>query len=117
MRVKLVTKLFVLLLLTALIPLLTVAWLGYRGSSNISGIAAEANRQIAELAMSDNTAALSAEKELDFRARTTTIAQNINEVLVWVQADTAELAEFGNYLYNHSDTLGRYASPTHYEWL
>ena len=58
MKIRITTKLLIILILTALVPLLIIGWVGYRSTLNISTIASEANREIADLAMSDSSAAL-----------------------------------------------------------
>ena len=52
-------------------------------------------------AMSDSMTALAREKEIDLRARTESIAQDINEILTRVQADTTEMAAYASFLYNN----------------
>ena len=47
MKARIATKLFVVLLVTSLIPLLVAGVVGYNSSRNITGIAAEANQRIA----------------------------------------------------------------------
>jgi signal transduction histidine kinase/ActR/RegA family two-component response regulator len=115
LRIRLKTKLLIVLLLTALLPLLIIGWFGYRSTLNIGQIADQANREIAELAMSDSTKALSAELEARLAALTERYAGDIDEILRQVQADTLQLADFASYLYNHPDTLKRYAEPSSYE--
>lgn len=114
-KLPIATKLLVVLILTALTPLLIVGSVGYYSARNISSIASEANREVANLAMSDSSAALSAELEARLAALTERHAGDINEVLAWVQADTLKLADFAAYLYAHADTLKRYAYPSRYE--
>ena len=114
MKLKIATKLFLVISVIAVIPLLVSGFVGYNGSSNITAVAAQANQQIAELAMSDSMAALSEEKKIDLNTRTESVANGINEVLVRVQADTAELAEFATYLYEHPNSMGKYAYPSVY---
>jgi signal transduction histidine kinase len=115
MRIRLKTKLLLVLLLTALLPLGIIGWFGYRSTLNIGRIADESNNDIAELAMSDSSAALSAELEARLDALTERYAGDIDEILHQVQADTLKIAEFAAYLYRHPDTLQRYAQPSTYE--
>lgn len=115
MRIRIKTKLLIILLLTALLPLAIIGWLGYRSTLSIGEIAADANRQIAELAVSDSSAALSAELEARLSALTERYAGDIDEILHQVQADTLKLADFATYLYAHPETLKRYAEPSTYE--
>ncbi|WPL17945.1 Alkaline phosphatase synthesis sensor protein PhoR [Thiorhodovibrio winogradskyi] len=114
LRIRLKTKLLIVLLLTALLPLASIGWFGYRSTLNISQIADRANQDIAELAVSDSSAALSAELETRLAALTARYAEDINEILGQVQADTLQLAAFAAYLYQHPDSLKRYAQPSTY---
>ncbi|MBV5309525.1 ATP-binding protein [Chromatium okenii] len=115
MKIRITSKLLIILILTALVPLLIIGWVGYRSTLNISQIASQANREVAELAMSDSSAALSAELKTRLQALTERHAGDVNEILQRVQFDTLKLADFGTYLYNHADTLKRYAYPSSYE--
>jgi signal transduction histidine kinase/CheY-like chemotaxis protein len=115
MKIRITTKLLIVLILTAIVPLLIIGWVGYRSTLNISQIASQANREVAELAMSDSSAALSAELKTRLLALTERHAGDVNEILKQVQGDTLKLAGFGAYLYNHAETLKRYALPSTYE--
>ncbi|WP_295406284.1 ATP-binding protein [uncultured Thiocystis sp.] len=115
MKIHITSKLLIILILTALVPLSIVGWVGYRSTLNISQIASQANREVAELAMSDSSAALSAELKTRLLALTERHAGDVNEILKQVQGDTVKLADFGTYLYNHAETLKRYALPSTYE--
>ncbi|AFL76116.1 ATP-binding protein [Thiocystis violascens] len=115
MKVRITSKLLIVLILTALVPLLVVGWVGYRSTLSISQIASQANREVAELAMSDSSAALSDELKTRLLALTERHAGDVNEILKQVQGDTVKLADFGTYLYNHAETLKRYALPSTYE--
>ncbi|MBB1073404.1 response regulator [Rhodoferax sp. 4810] len=115
MKVQIKTKLLTILILTALIPIMVIGWVGYSSTINISQIAAKANRNIADLAMTDSSAALSSELKTRLQALTEGYAGDINELLQQVQSDTVHLADFANYLYTHSKTLQRYAYPSTYE--
>ena len=114
MKIPISTKLLLVLLLTSAIPVIVAGYLGYQSSRNITGIAAAANTEIATLAMSDSMAALSREQEIDLRARTQSVAQDINEILTRVQADTTELAAYATFLYSHPDSFGDYPFPNTY---
>ena len=114
MKIRISTKLLLVLLLSSAIPVMIAGYLGYQSSQNITGIAAAANAEIATLAMSDSMAALSREKEIDLRARTTSIAQDINAILTRVQADTTELAAYATFLYDHPDSFASYPFPNTY---
>lgn len=114
MKFRISTKLLLVLLLTALVPLLIAGFMSYRTTLRVADIAAQANAEIASLAMSDSTEALSIEKEIDLQARTQSLAEDINDILVWVEADTAELAAYASFLYSHSDSFGRYPNPSVY---
>jgi two-component system, sensor histidine kinase ChiS len=114
MKIRITSKLLIILILTALVPLLIISWVGYRSTLNISQIASQANREIADLAMSDSSAALSAELKTRLLALTERHAGDVNEILQRVQFDTLKLADFGTYLYNYSDTLKRYSKPSIY---
>jgi two-component system, sensor histidine kinase ChiS len=116
MKLRISTKLFIFLLLTAIIPISILGYVGYNSNRNITLIAAAANEEVADLAMSDSTEALSQEKKVDLQARTESVARAINDILTRVEADTAELADFATYLYNNPDTLDRYGSPSTYGW-
>ncbi len=115
MKVRITSKLLIVLILTALVPLLIIGWVGYRSTLNISQIASQANRDVADLAMSDSSAALSAELRTRLLALTERHAGDVNEILTQVQGDTVKLARFAEYLYRHPETLRRYASPTQYQ--
>ncbi|MEW5956797.1 MAG: ATP-binding protein [Chloroflexota bacterium] len=114
MKTKISNKLLFVLLLSSLMPLLIAGAVGYSNSRNITKIAAEANRQVAELAMSDSTAALSKEQEIHLKSSVTSVAGDINEILSRIQADTGQLADFAMFLYNHPETIGRYPQPSVY---
>jgi len=115
LKLPIATKLLVVLILTALTPLLIVGWVGYYSAQNISAIASHANHEVAELAMSDSSAALSSELEARLVALTERHAGDINEILTRVQSDTVKLADFAAYLFAHPETLKRYALPSEYE--
>lgn len=114
MKIKIATKLLTMLLLTSLIPLSVAGAVGYNSSHNITTIASQANQEIAAMAMSDSTDALSQELRTHLKSLTKSVATDVNEILVRVEADTSELSEFATYLYNNDDTLGRYAYPSTY---
>ncbi|MBK1642182.1 histidine kinase [Chromatium okenii] len=114
MKIRITSKLLIILILTALVPLLIIGWVGYRSTLNIGQIASQANRDIAELAMTDSSAALAAELKTRLMALTERHAGDVNEILQRVQFDTLRLADFGTYLYNYNDTLKRYAKPSVY---
>lgn len=116
MRIKISTKLIAVLLITSLIPLSVAGYIGYRNSLGLREIATESSQNIASLAMTDSTAALSREKEIDLTYRTSAIAGDINDILTRVEADTAELAEYATFLYNHAESYGRYPTPTAYTY-
>ena len=116
MRIKISTKLIAVLLTTSLFPLIVAGYIGYYNSLRLRDIATESSHNIASLAMEDSTAALSREKELDLAHQTSTIAQDINEILTRVQADTAELAEYATFLYNNAESYGRYPTPSTYTY-
>ncbi|WP_462321247.1 ATP-binding protein [Halochromatium sp.] len=115
LKLPIATKLLVVLILTALTPLLIVGWIGYYNAQTLISIASQANREVAELAMSDSSAALSSELESRLLALTERHAGDIDEILTRVQADTIKLADFATYLYAHPETLKRYAFPSEYE--
>lgn len=115
LKLPIATKLLVVLILTALTPLLIVGWVGYYNAQKISAIASQANREVADLAMSDSSAALSAELESRLQALTERHAGDVNEILTRVQADTVKLADFAAYLFSYPETLKRYALPSQYE--
>lgn len=109
------SKLLILLMLTASVPLLILGWVGFRSTLNISEIAAEANREVADLAMSDSSAALSAELKARLQALTERHAGDVNEILQRIQADTVKMADFATFLYRHPDAFGEYPFPSTYE--
>ncbi len=115
LKLPIATKLLVVLILTALTPLLIVGRVGYYSAQNISAIAPHANHEVAELAMSDSSAALSSELEARLVALTERHAGDINEILTRVQSDTVKLADSAAYLFVHPETLKRYALPSEYE--
>lgn len=115
MKIRITTKLLVVLIITAFAPLLILGWFGYQSTVGIREIASQANRDVAELAMSDSSAALSEELKTRLRNMTERHAGDIDEILLKVQGDTVKLADFASYLFNHSETLKRYASPSRYE--
>lgn len=115
LRLNIFNKLLLIVILTTVIPLAVIGWVGYRSTTRISDIASETNREVAELAMTDSSAALSTELKSRLRALTARHAGDVNEILKRVEADTLKLADFAEYLYRHGDTLGRYARPSTYE--
>lgn len=115
MKIRITTKLLVVLIITAFAPLLILGWFGYQSTIGIREIASQANRDVAELAMSDSSAALSAELKTRLLNMTERHAGDVDEILLKVQGDTVKLADFASYLFNHSDTLNRYAFPSVYE--
>lgn len=114
MKIRISTRFLLILLATSTIPVIVAGFMGYRSSHNITDIAAAANAEIATLAMSDSMAALSQEQKIDLRSRTESIANDINNILTWVQADTTELAAYATFLYNNSDSYGQYPFPSTY---
>lgn len=115
MKIRITSKLLVVLILTAFVPLLILGWFGYQSTTGIREIASQANRDVANLAMSDSSAALSAELETRLVSMTERHAGDVDAILRKVQGDTVKLADFAGYLFNHSDTLKRYAFPSLYE--
>jgi len=115
MNIRITTKLLVVLIITAFAPLLILGWFGYQSTIGIREIASQANRDVAELAMSDSSAALSAELKTRLLHLTERHAGDVDEILLKVQGDTVKLADFAGYLFNHGDTLNRYAFPSLYE--
>jgi two-component system, sensor histidine kinase ChiS len=115
MKIRITTKLPVVLIITAFAPLLILGWFGYQSTIGIREIASQANRDVAELAMSDSSAALSAELKTRLSNMTERYAGDIDEILLKVQGDTVKLADFASYLFNHNETLQRYAFPSVYE--
>lgn len=115
LKLPIATKLLAVLILTALTPLLIVGLVGYYSAQSISAIASQSNREVAELAMSDSSAALTAELEARLQALTERHAGDVNEILTQVQSDTVKLADFAAYLFAHPETLRRYAYPSEYE--
>lgn len=114
MKLRISTKIFVVLIITSLVPFSVVGFVGYSSSRLIIRSAADANREIATLATANSTAALAQEKRNDLQSRTEGVATQIDEILRRVEGDTAELADFATYLYNHPQTVGRYAYPSVY---
>lgn len=114
MKTRIATKLLLVLLLTSLIPLVIAGVIGYRSSEDITQVAAKANQHIAELAMSDSTAALSQEQQTRLKSLAESTAGDINQILTQVEADTGQLADFAAFLYNHPDNVGRYPDPSVY---
>jgi two-component system sensor histidine kinase ChiS len=114
-KLPIATESLVVLILAALTPLLVVGWVGYYSAQNLSAIASQANREVAELAMSDSSAALSSELEARLLALTERHGGDVNEILTRVQSDTLKLADFAAYLYAHPESLRRYAFPSEYE--
>jgi two-component system, sensor histidine kinase ChiS len=115
MKIRITTKLLVVLIITAFAPLLILGWFGYQSTIGIREIASQANRDVAELAMSDSSAALSAELKTRLLHLTERHAGDVDEILLKVQGDTVKLADFAGYLFNHGEGMGRYAFPTQYE--
>lgn len=115
MKVRITSKLLVVLILTAFVPLLILGWVGYQSTTGIREIASQANRDVANLAMSDSGAALSGELETRLVSMTERHAGDVDGILQKVQGDTLKLADFAGYLFNHGDTLKRYAFPSTYE--
>lgn len=115
MKIRITTKLLVVLIITAFAPLLILGWFGYQSTIGIREIASQANRDVAELAMSDSSAALSEELKTRLLNLTERHAGNVDEILLKVQGDTVKLADFAGYLLNHGETLKRYAFPSVYE--
>ncbi len=115
MKIRITSKLLIVLIVTAFAPLLILGWVGYQSTTGIRQIASQANRDVADLAMSDSSAALSAELKTRLTNMTERYAGDIDDILQKVQGDTLKLADFASYLFNHGETLKRYASPSLYE--
>ncbi|MFN8455280.1 MAG: ATP-binding protein [Anaerolineae bacterium] len=115
MRIKISTKLVLVMLLTSLIPLSIVGFVGYSSNKNITQIAGNANQQVAELAMSNSTEALSQELKTHLESLGGSVASDIDEILMRVEADTGQLADFAAFLYNHPQAFGRYPYPNVYK--
>ncbi len=115
MRVRIATKLVIIFLITSLVPLLIAGLMGYSSSRNMIDVAADANQQIAYLAMSDSMDALSREQEIHLKSVVQGVAGDISEILARIEADTGQLADFAGYLYNNPDTVNRYPFPSVYK--
>lgn len=115
MRLRISTKLVLVMLLTSLIPLSIVGFAGYSSNKNITEIATDANQQIATLAMSNSTEALSQELKTHLKFLGSSVANDIDEILTRVEADTGQLADFATFLYNHPNAFGRYPYPNVYK--
>ncbi len=115
MKINIATKLLIILLLTSLLPLSIAVAMGFSNSRNISLIASEANQNVGNLAMSDSTEALSRELKTHLKTLAESVAGDINEILVRVEADTAELSDFAEFLYNQPQAMGVYPYPSVYE--
>lgn len=115
MKLKISTKLVLVMLLTSLIPLSIVGFVGYTSNKNITQIAADANQQIAKLAMSNSTEALSQELKTHLKSLGSSVAYDIDEILTRVEGDTGQLADYATFLYNHPDAFGRYPYPSVYK--
>ncbi len=114
MKIRIATKLVIVLLLTSLIPLFIAGLLSIYQSRSIIQLAIDVNQQNAGLAMSDSTQTLTQEQEIHLTSVVTSLAGDISEVLARVEADTGQLADFATYLYNHPDSVNRYAFPSVY---
>jgi len=114
MKINIATKLLIILLLTSLLPLSIAVAMGFSNNRNISQIASEANEEVGKLAMSDSTEALSQELKTHLKTLAESVAGDINEILVRVEADTAELADFAEFLYNQPEAVGTYPYPSVY---
>ncbi|GAB4434496.1 MAG: hypothetical protein Kow0031_16240 [Anaerolineae bacterium] len=115
MKIKIATKIAAVLLAVSLLPLLFAGLLGFTTSRNLTAVSAEANQQIAQLAMEDSMAALSYEQENHLESLVASVAGNIDSILTRVEADTGQLADFAAYLYNNPDSVNRYGSPSVYQ--
>lgn len=115
MKIKIATKIAVVLLAVSLLPLLIAGFLGYSTSRNLTAVSTQANQQIAQLAMEDSMAALSGEQETHLESLVSSVAGDIDSILTRVEADTGQLADFAAYLYNNPDTVGRYPSTSVYQ--
>ncbi|MCA9916630.1 MAG: response regulator [Anaerolineales bacterium] len=113
---KISAKLIAVLLITSLVPLFVAGYIGFLNSLRLREIATESSETIASLAMTDSMAALSREKEQDLTHHTSAIAGDINDILSRVEADTAELAAYATFLYNHAESYGRYPNPSAYTY-
>lgn len=114
MKIRIASKLIIILLLTSLTPLLIASGLSLYNISNIIQLAIDSNQQNAKLAMSDSTEALEQEQNVKLKLQVASLAGDINAILSRVEADTSQLADFATYLYNHPDSVTRYPYPSVY---
>jgi signal transduction histidine kinase len=115
MKINIATKLIIILLLTSLIPLLIAGAMGLYSSSNIIEMSVAANQQIADVAMSDSTEALSNEQKVHLETLAVSTSKDIDDILARVEADTSQLADYATFLYNHADSVKRYPYPSTYQ--
>ncbi|HWQ66873.1 MAG TPA: ATP-binding protein [Methanospirillum sp.] len=109
-------KLVLIVLITALIPLCIVSLVSISSISSIADNAKELGQEIAGTAMRDSSRSLTSELTAALSFRTKALGQQISTSLQRVQADTTELAAYTTYLYNHPDSMGKYAFPTVYSY-
>jgi two-component system sensor histidine kinase ChiS len=115
MKINIAAKLIIIMLITAMVPLFIVGYMGLSTIMSMIDISTAANQQIAEVAMSDSTEALSDEQEIYLKSVVDNVAGDINGILGRVEADTEQLADSATFLYNHADRFGPYPYPSVYE--
>lgn len=106
-------------LLLALILVMAVSFLGggaaaYLTLEQTSVIAQQTNREVAEMAVHDWAILLTEQLKKALETQAQDVSARLALQLAHVEADVTYLADYAAYLYNHADTLKRYARPHHY---
>ncbi|NMB90362.1 MAG: methyl-accepting chemotaxis protein, partial [Chloroflexi bacterium] len=114
---KISIKLLLAFFIVSVVPILLVSAAGYFNSRRVSQITIQANQKLGQLAGNNASAIIANLKQQSLSsAAETTVAGGLDDLLGRVQADSVGLAEYAAYLYNHPDTLERYARPGTYEY-
>jgi PAS domain S-box-containing protein len=106
-------------LLLALILVMAVSFLGggaaaYLTLEQTSVIAQQTNREVAEMAVHDWSILLTEQLKKALETQAEDVSARLALQLSHVETDVTYLADYATYLYNHADTLKRYARPHRY---
>ncbi|GEM_PF-739406 len=106
-------------LLLALILVMAVSFLGggaaaYLILEHVSVVAQQTSREVAEMAVQDWSVLLSEQLKKSLETQAQNVAARLALDLSRIEADAVYLADYATYLYNHADTLKRYARPHRY---
>ncbi len=114
MRTSLFSNLALALLIMAIIPFGIVGLAGYSNLMSMIQVAEETNRQVSQEAADRSSQALAQQLRSNLAFLAADSATELHLELSSVETDAIALADAAVYLYDHAQTLGRYAHPSTY---